>query len=52
MKLHPVVGHNETRRLMAKAHLAAGLPHALLLHGLRGVGKQRMALWLGQLSVC
>lgn len=52
MSLHPVVGHEEVRRLMSKAHLAAGLPHALLLHGLRGVGKQRMALWLGQLSVC
>jgi len=28
------------------------LPASLLLHGPRGVGKQRLALWLGRVIVC
>lgn len=51
-ELHPVVGHEEVRASLARAHAAAGLPAALLLHGLRGVGKQRLALWAAQLQVC
>jgi DNA polymerase III subunit delta' len=51
-EMHPVVGHREARRTLARAHGAAGLPAALLFHGLRGVGKQRLALWLAQLQVC
>lgn len=52
MSLHPVAGHEEARRALARAHGAGSLPHALLFHGLQGVGKQRMALWTAQLQVC
>ncbi len=50
--LHPVVGHEDIRSSLARAHLSGGLPGALLIHGLRGVGKQRLALWAAQLQVC
>ena len=50
--LHPVVGHEGARTSLARAHRAQGLPSSLLLHGLRGVGKQRVALWAGQLMLC
>ncbi|HUF75261.1 MAG TPA: hypothetical protein VMM35_03240 [Longimicrobiales bacterium] len=52
MSLHPVVGHEKAREAFAAAHAAGRLPAALLLHGARGIGKQRLALWLAQLLVC
>ena len=52
MKLHPVVGHQEVLRVLARAHARGSLPSTLLLHGPKGVGKQRVALWLAQLLVC
>jgi len=52
MSLHPLVGHEEARASLARAHAEHILPAALLLHGPRGVGKQRFALWLAQLLVC
>lgn len=52
IRLHPLVGHEDVRRSLASAHAAAGLPSSLLLHGLRGVGKQRLALWTAQLQLC
>lgn len=51
-ELHPVVGHEEVRRSLARGHAAAGLPSSLLFHGPRGVGKQRLALWTAQLQFC
>ncbi len=51
-ELHPLVGHEDIRASLVRAHAAAGLPAALLLHGLRGVGKQRLAQWTAQLQVC
>lgn len=50
--LHPVIGHGPMLESLAAAHARGSLPTALLLHGPRGVGKQRVALWLAQLAVC
>ena len=52
MALHPLVGHDRVRKALAVAHSRGELPGSLLLHGPRGVGKQRLALWLAQLVVC
>ena len=52
MPLHPLTGHWETRRRLAQAAQNRRLPQVLLLTGAAGVGKQRLALWLGQLLMC
>ncbi len=52
MSLHPVEGHEAIREALALALHSNRLPAVLLLHGPQGVGKQRLALWLGQLLVC
>ena len=52
MTLPPVAGHEPTRSTFAGAHARDSLPAALLIHGLAGTGKQRIALWLGQLLHC
>ena len=52
MKLHPVVGHQAVLKAIARAHIADSLPASILLHGPKGVGKQRIALWMAQLLVC
>ncbi len=52
VSLHPVLGHERARAALASAHARGVLPAALLLHGPRGIGKQRVALWLAQLLVC
>jgi DNA polymerase III subunit delta' len=52
MTLHPLVGHEAAREAVAGAHLRGRLPQVLLLHGPRGVGKQRFALWMGALLLC
>jgi DNA polymerase-3 subunit delta' len=52
MGLHPLVGHEAARASLAQAYARRVLPAALLFHGPRGIGKQRLALWLAQLTVC
>lgn len=52
MSLHPLRGHHAARQALAGARLRGTLPAALLIHGPPGVGKQRLALWAGQLLLC
>ena len=52
MSLPPVAGHEELRERLARTAREGRLPPSLLLHGPPGVGKQRLALWLGQLLLC
>jgi len=52
MVLPPLVGHERVKSKLARAHASGKLPQALLLAGPRGVGKQRLALWLAQLIHC
>jgi DNA polymerase III subunit delta' len=51
-RLPPVRGHEEARERFARAVAAGTLPQSILLHGVPGLGKERLALWLGQLLVC
>lgn len=52
MSLRPVFGHHELRRRLASAARTGRLPASLLLTGPRGVGKQRLGLWLAQRLLC
>lgn len=52
MPLIELYGHEELRSRLARAAISGTLPASLLLHGPRGVGKQRLALWLAQLLLC
>ncbi|HEU4723272.1 MAG TPA: hypothetical protein VFS59_18055 [Gemmatimonadaceae bacterium] len=52
MPLLPLHGHDSLRRRLDQAINRGALPGSLLLQGPRGVGKQRLALWLGQRLVC
>lgn len=48
----PLYGHDRLRARLRAAVARGALPSSLLLHGPRGIGKQRLALWLGQMLVC
>jgi len=52
MPLPPLYGHEGTRNRLAGAIASGRLPQGLLIEGPRGVGKQRLALWLGQALLC
>ena len=52
MTLVPLFGHAAIRQRLQSAVDRGTLPASLLLHGPAGVGKQRLALWLGQRLLC
>jgi DNA polymerase-3 subunit delta' len=52
MPLVELYGHDEIRALLGKSADDGKLPGSLLFHGPRGVGKQRLALWLAQRLLC
>jgi len=52
MPLRPLYGHEGLRRRLAGAIASGRLPQAILFEGPRGVGKQRLALWLAQSVLC
>lgn len=52
MSLRPIFGHASIRARLAKSARLGKLPASLLFQGPVGVGKQRLALWLGQLLLC
>ncbi|MEK7240206.1 MAG: hypothetical protein AAB224_06430 [Gemmatimonadota bacterium] len=52
MPLLPLFGHHTLRERLAAQWRGGLLPASMLLHGPEGVGKQRLALWLGQMLLC
>jgi len=52
MSIAPLAGHGAIRNQLADAIGADRLPQVLLMTGPRGVGKQRLALWLAQALLC
>jgi len=52
MTLLPLAGHEAIRGQLSRAVADDRLPQVLLVTGPAGVGKQRLALWLGQLLLC
>ncbi|MEO7042546.1 MAG: hypothetical protein ABI035_09825 [Gemmatimonadaceae bacterium] len=52
MPIVPLYGHEAVRRRFRRMIEAQTLPGSLLLEGQRGIGKQRLALWLAELLVC
>ena len=52
MSLAPLTGHTAVRAQLSDAVASGRLPQVILLTGASGVGKQRLALWLGQMLLC
>jgi len=52
MPLSAIIGHDALRDRLGDAVSRGTMPGSLLLHGRRGVGKQRLALWLAQALLC
>jgi len=52
MPFLPLIGHQALRARLEDQIQRGALPASLLFHGAPGVGKQRLALWLGQRLLC
>lgn len=52
MPIIDLYGHESVRQRLAESIRSGTLPSSLLFHGPRGVGKQRLALWLAQALLC
>jgi DNA polymerase-3 subunit delta' len=52
MTIVPLFGHVDLRARIATARGRGALPSSLLIQGPRGIGKQRLALWVAQLLLC
>ncbi|HET7459521.1 MAG TPA: hypothetical protein VFJ74_17855 [Gemmatimonadaceae bacterium] len=52
MSIVPLYGHAVLARRLLAQDARKALPASLLFQGPRGVGKQRLALWLGQALLC
>src|SRR5881296_4187175 len=52
MPIPPLYGHEGIRSRLVGAIASGRLPQGLLLEGPRGVGKQRLGLWLAQTLLC
>src|SRR3954470_18757277 len=51
-ELIPLFGHAALKTQLHAANARGALPASLLFQGPRGIGKQRLALWLGQVILC
>lgn len=52
MPIIPLYGHDAVRERLLRMVASDALPASILLEGARGIGKQRLALWLAQLLEC
>ncbi|HET9276297.1 MAG TPA: hypothetical protein VFN96_09515 [Gemmatimonadales bacterium] len=52
MSLLPLAGHEAAKKRVSRALQTGRMPQVLLITGPQGVGKQRFALWIGQLALC
>jgi DNA polymerase-3 subunit delta' len=52
MPIVPLFGHDNIRRRLRRMVASGSLPGSLRFEGTRGIGKQRLALWLAQLLAC
>lgn len=52
MPLSALIGHHALRQRLGDTISRGTMPGSVLLHGRRGIGKQRLALWLAQALLC
>ena len=52
MPIVPVFGHDTLKAKIRQAAGRGALPSSILIEGPRGVGKQRLAIWIAQLLLC